>query len=72
VEPVRVNPVLFPLRVPPEFVNSTAVANDVIGSANANKNNHMILFIMTPFLPHSSELQVVVLAAPSAKNRVVP
>jgi hypothetical protein len=62
VEPLRVNPALDPLSVPPEFPKSTelVLANAVIG-ATANKNSHTILFIMTPFLPHSSELQVVVL-----------
>jgi hypothetical protein len=58
VEPVRANPALLPNRVPPEFVK---LADAVIGCATASKNSHMILFIMTPFLLHSSELQVVVL-----------
>src|SRR5215468_12298745 len=56
VEPVRVNPALLPLKVPPAFVKSTELfANAAIGSARASKNSSANLF-MTTFLPQSKPI----------------
>src|SRR5262249_35226980 len=65
VEPVRVNPALLPLKVPPAFVKSTELfANAAIGSARASKNSSANLF-MTTFLPQSNVFLFCSLAAPS-------
>ena len=65
MELLRLSPVLFLRKVPPEVVNSSELAN-VTGSPSASKS-HGILCITT-FLPPASKLLVLFLRSHRRKS----
>jgi len=51
VEPLRVNPALLPLRVPPEFEKSMLFANPAVGKPMAKSVKSITRLMLTPYLP---------------------
>jgi hypothetical protein len=51
VEPLRVNPALLPLRVPPEFKKSMLFANAAVGKPMAKSVRSITRLMLTPYLP---------------------
>src|SRR5215472_14213053 len=51
VEPLRVNPALLPLRVPPEFERVMLFANAAVGKPTAKRIKSITRLMLTPYLP---------------------